>query len=178
MIMDGALKESSNFWERSEAWLSKIEDVINYGVSLLSLFVLFWISASVLSRNLFNYPFQGVYETVGLLMVPIVFLPLSYTQRFQGHVRVDLVLNYFKKRSQALIESFLALICFLCFLTVIQRVVVHAVHLWNVGETDPAAFDMPLYPFYLIGIIGLLLLLARFLLEFVLWIQKYSKGVE
>ena len=51
------------------------------------------LGCGIFSRYLFNSPLPGVYDIVQLLLVWVVFLSLSYTQREKRHIRVEIILS-------------------------------------------------------------------------------------
>jgi len=73
--------------------LRVIEQVLMAGSVLVILFVTLFVCAEVVMRYGFNSPIPGHLEGSELLMPPIVFLALSYTQATHGHVGMDLVLE-------------------------------------------------------------------------------------
>ena len=61
--------------------------------TLIILFVMGFVGAEVTMRYAFNSPIPGHLELSELMMPPIVFLALSYTQATHGHVGMDLLLD-------------------------------------------------------------------------------------
>lgn len=70
---------------------------IEYGMVGTSILVILgmmaFVSAEVVMRYGFNSPIPGHLELSELLLLAIVFLAVSYTQRTHGHVGMDLVLD-------------------------------------------------------------------------------------
>jgi TRAP-type C4-dicarboxylate transport system permease small subunit len=73
--------------------LRVIEYVLLIGAILVTLFVMFFVSAEVLMRYAFDKPIPGHLEGSELMAPIIVFLALSYTQATHGNVGMDLVLD-------------------------------------------------------------------------------------
>jgi TRAP-type C4-dicarboxylate transport system permease small subunit len=73
--------------------LRVVEYVLLVGAVLVTLFVMFFVSAEVLMRYAFDSPIPGHLEGSELAAPIIVFLALSYTQATHGHVGMDLVLD-------------------------------------------------------------------------------------
>jgi TRAP-type C4-dicarboxylate transport system permease small subunit len=67
---------------------------------VIILFVMAFVGAEVLMRYAFNAPIPGHLELSELMMPPIVFLAISYTQSTHGHVGMDLVLEALPERSR------------------------------------------------------------------------------
>ncbi|MFV0297967.1 MAG: TRAP transporter small permease [Hyphomicrobiaceae bacterium] len=60
---------------------------------MLILFLLFYVSMEVIRRYGFNSPQPGHLELSELIILGVVFLAISYTQRTHGHVGMDLFLE-------------------------------------------------------------------------------------
>jgi TRAP-type C4-dicarboxylate transport system permease small subunit len=73
--------------------LLAVELVLVAGSVLVILFVMAFVGAEVMMRYAFNAPIPGHLELSELMMPPIVFLALSYTQATHGHVGMELVLQ-------------------------------------------------------------------------------------
>lgn len=166
-------KEESLFLDR---WFSKIENIATGAVAITCFLILFWIVGSVFSRSFFNYPLQGVYELVALLMIPVAFLPLSYTQRFREHIRIDFLISRLSGRAYSVLETIIMVLCLIVFSIVLPQIIKHAIGLWEVGENDPGAFDVPIWPFYFFAVFGVILLMVRFLIDAIQSIQKLFKA--
>jgi TRAP-type C4-dicarboxylate transport system permease small subunit len=71
--------------------------VIEYALTGISVLVILgmmlFVSAEVMMRYGFNAPIPGHLELSELLILAVVFLAISYTQRTHGHVGMDLVLD-------------------------------------------------------------------------------------
>ncbi len=73
--------------------LRVVEYALLIGAVLVTLFVMFFVSAEVLMRYAFDKPIPGHLEGSELAAPIIVFLAISYTQATHGHVGMDLVLD-------------------------------------------------------------------------------------
>ncbi len=60
---------------------------------LMILGLMFYVAVEVLMRYGFNSPQPGHLELSELIIIAVVFLAVSYTQRTHGHVGMDLVLD-------------------------------------------------------------------------------------
>jgi TRAP-type C4-dicarboxylate transport system permease small subunit len=70
-----------------------VEYALVMGSVLVILFVTAFVGAEVIMRYAVNAPIPGHLELAELMMPPIVFLALSYTQATRGHVGMDLLLD-------------------------------------------------------------------------------------
>jgi len=87
--------------------VSALERALNYvAVGLIILFM-FFSTAAVSSRYLFNEPLWGYIDIAEIIMVIVVFFGLAYTQWAGGHVRVELfITNWIKGRLHHVTEAF------------------------------------------------------------------------
>ena len=74
------------------AW--RIENALSLISATLILFTMLLVSAEVISRKFFNMPIPGQLELGELLMPPIIFLAIAYTQSTGGHVRMTIVIDH------------------------------------------------------------------------------------
>ena len=174
--MDEQVKEKKRGLFSVDRWFSKIEDIVTGTGAIICSLVIFWIVVAVFSRSFFNYPLQGVYEFIALLMIPIVFLPLSYTQRFKGHIRVDFLISRLRGRAYTVMEIVMTLLALIAFFIVTTQIIKHAISLWQVGESESGAFYVPIWPFYIPAALGGILLIVRFFIDTVQSIQKLFKA--
>jgi TRAP-type C4-dicarboxylate transport system permease small subunit len=70
-----------------------VEYALVMGSVLVILFVTVFVGTEVIMRYAVNAPIPGHLELAELMMPPIVFLALSYTQATRGHVGMDLLLD-------------------------------------------------------------------------------------
>lgn len=84
---------------------NKVDQILAYIASfaLFSMMLLIFINA--VSRFLFNKPITGVIEFTGeYLMVMVVYLAMSFTQKNGGHVKVELLQKFLSVRIKALLD--------------------------------------------------------------------------
>jgi len=76
-------------------------EALETGLNLLSAVILFllmfYVTAEVGMRYLLNRPLPGHLEASELLIVPAVFLALSYVQARRGHVGMDILRDRFRE---------------------------------------------------------------------------------
>jgi len=82
----------------------RIVDIVGY-VSLIALVAMMFVTtADVFSRYLFNKPILGSIELTELLMVTIAGLSLAWCTLKSGHIRVDIIISMFSKKTNRLID--------------------------------------------------------------------------
>jgi TRAP-type C4-dicarboxylate transport system permease small subunit len=69
-----------------------VENIFSFYLNGLIIgFVMFFISTEIICRYFFNFSFLGVMDIVELTMLVIAFASLSGVQRYERHIKVDLV---------------------------------------------------------------------------------------
>lgn len=85
------------------------EDAVIKAVSSVGCWLVFVmalvLTVNVLGRFLFSKPVLGTIEIVELLLIIIAALSVPYTAMKRGHVRVDVLLPHFSRRTQAILAS-------------------------------------------------------------------------
>jgi len=109
----------------------------------------------VVGRYFFNNPIKGTWELIGFLLICAGTWGLGYCQMERGHISVNIILNRFSQRVQAIILSFTYLIGLAAFSIVCWRMFMLSYKYFtmprgNVSDT----LELPLAPFMLILSIG------------------------
>jgi TRAP-type C4-dicarboxylate transport system permease small subunit len=92
-----------------------IENVLLVICGVIFMGMMFLGTADVLGRYAFDSPILGSQELMQVGMGALVMLGWAYTQKEDGHIKVDLFLNMFPKRVQQVLNvamTFLALFLF------------------------------------------------------------------
>ena len=126
---------------------------INYaGMAAIS-FVMMLVVVEVISRKAFSQPVLGAYELVEFGMVTMVVLAFAYTQMLKGHIDVELIVEKFPLRMQAILETFTNLICLGFWGVIAYQAFYHMADQQYKGITS-ANLLVPIWPFVLILAIG------------------------
>lgn len=151
--------------------LTKIERMLLSIGSFALLIMMFLVGIDVMGRNLINKPLLGSEEITEILMVIAIYFGISYTQRFKGHVGMDLFINnvfkgLIRKVAFTIIMSmsifitlFLSYYTFLNFIESYQRGLVSVYLHW------------PIWYLPLVASIGFLILAFRLIIE---WFEEMS----
>jgi C4-dicarboxylate transporter DctQ subunit len=109
-------------WQRlgplvfAENWAAKVETGLNFLGACLIAFIMFFASAGIVLRYVFNAPIYGKVEIIELVMAGVVFFGLAYTQRIGGHVRMSFVIErYLWGRNFHMAESLTLILSLLTF---------------------------------------------------------------
>lgn len=131
-------------------------------------------------RYFFSSPLVGTREVVsGILMVAVVWLSFSRTQRLEGHVRMDLFLQKAPAKAQRITRM-------IGYIVGIGVALVFAITTFGnfmdgLGTRIIGAITLPVWPAWAIACVGSLVFLARLivmLLQTMVEMSHPSKGVS
>lgn len=178
-IVDSSTEEN-NGAEKGQSLFDKIEkSACTLGAIALTLMAVV-LGSGIISRYLFDTPIPGVYDIVQLLLIWVVFLSLSFTQKEERHIRVEIILRRLAPRTRIYFDIGSTIVGFvLCLLMSWQA----AKMAWNsamILEYWPGLLRVPIYPSKIVLCIGIALLTIRFLLDTMKSIRKlrFTGNVE
>jgi C4-dicarboxylate transporter DctQ subunit len=171
-------------WKRSalfrvlERTVSHIEDWMNLASVFIIMFLMFFATTEILGRYLFNSPVPGHVEIVELIMAGVVFFGISYTERVDGHVRMELfVTRVLKGRSYHIAEAITSTLSLFVYLFILIYSFKAAMFSYHVGDTTTYIY-WPTWPSKLAIPIGSFILCIRFTIEIIQHIAQVIVGVE
>lgn len=142
-------------------------DKVLASISAITLFMMMmWIFIDVVLRSLLNSPLQGTVEITGeYLMVILVYLMISNTHKFQGHVTVDVIQKKMSESIKKIAKLFTNLIsaiffAIICVLNFQEGLDYLAQNINSIG-----ILDYPLAPALFIISLGLAMITLRLLIE-------------
>lgn len=144
---------------------NKITDYMVIFAGILLIFSMISISAEVISRYLFNYPFGWVTEICEYSLVYITFLVASWVLKQEKHIKMDLVFNRLNPRLQLLLNIWTsiisAIVCLILFLFGLRVT-------WELLITryfTPTILEIPKFIIIAIIFIGSFTLFIQFLIR-------------
>lgn len=155
-----------------------IEDYLNLSSVLIIMFLMFFASAEILGRYIFNRPIPGHVEIVELIMAGVVFFGIAYTERVGGHVRMELfVTRVLKGRAYHVAEAITTTLSLFVYTFILIYTFRFALLSLKMGDvtvylywpTWPSKFAIPL---------GSLFLCIRFIIEIIQHISQAIAGIE
>lgn len=112
------------------------------------------INLDVIGKYLFSHPVPATLEMVTYYyMVAIVFLPIAAIERVNGHIKVDLLVQYLPKRIATVTAAVIMWVAAAYFAALAYRTWFDAIEKFAIGEhimgavmisTWPARFMLPL----------------------------------
>ncbi|HXH82326.1 MAG TPA: TRAP transporter small permease [Candidatus Tectomicrobia bacterium] len=119
--------------------LEALETSLNLLSAAILFFLMFYVTAEVAMRYLFNAPLAGHLEATQLLIAPAVFLALSWVQARRGHVGMDLLHERLSPRARAAVDIVTLAIALATFLAITWFSWASAVEAWEIGDVTPTA---------------------------------------
>ena len=108
--------------------------------------LMFFGFSDIIGRYAFNSPITGANEVSVILMAGLVLFSWAYTQKWEGHVIVDLVISHYSPRAKA-ISQFIALaLSLILFIIIVWQSSLVAVQYAREGYSLQI-LDFPSYPF-------------------------------
>jgi len=147
---------------RLAGWMDAAAARLNWAAAASIVAMIFLTVADVVLR-LFRMPIPGTYEMVGFLGAFIIAFSLAYTASEKGHITVDVLVQLFPRRVQALLDALNELAGAVFFGIIAYAGMGAANDIRNSGEVS-LTLELPLHPI-LYGIAAGCALLALILLR-------------
>jgi TRAP-type C4-dicarboxylate transport system permease small subunit len=144
--------------------LEALETGLNLLSAVILFFLMFYVTAEVAMRYLFNAPLAGHLEAAQLLIAPAVFLALSWVQARRGHVGMDLLHERLAPRGRALADAVTLSLALLTFLVILWFSWESTWSAWEVGDVTPTA-NLPTWWSKAAVPLGVALLCLRLLMQ-------------
>ncbi|MBA7475518.1 hypothetical protein ES707_10889 [subsurface metagenome] len=130
----------------------------------------------VVMRYFFNRPTIWVWEINGFLLCIFIALGGGYTLLVRGHVRVDIVYDFFSTRVKAIMDLITSFFIFLFLGILLWQGVEQGLLSLERLESTHTFFRPPIYPFKIILAIGTFLFLLQAVANFGRYIYIASSG--
>lgn len=113
-------------------------------VTLIALIII--ICMDVIGGKFFDSPFPGFTGVLGMAQLLTISFAMGLTFFAGHHIKVELVLNRFSHRTQAVVNSFTNLLGFILFVLIVWRMFALAVSFEESGQVLDTVY-IPIYPF-------------------------------
>ena len=148
--------------------IDRLNEGVGRSVSWLVLAAAFISALNASVRKAFNTSSNGFLEIQWYLFAAVFLLGAGYTMLRQEHVKIDVVLSRFSRRTQVKIEIFGYLVFLAPFvITVIALVWPLVVKAYNTGEMSSNAGGLIRWPVFALVPVGFSLLLLQGVSEFI-----------
>ncbi|MBN2034925.1 MAG: TRAP transporter small permease [Deltaproteobacteria bacterium] len=123
-------------------------------VGIFSLFILMWlVVVHVAGRYFMDRPVPGAVELIEFLMTFVVFMGFGYGAVMKTNVSVDLFVEKFSKRVQAIIDAVTCLLSIGIISLITWQGMVQAKSLFASGHVS-GVLNIPHYPFLIVLVVG------------------------
>lgn len=172
MAGNSAVREDDSLLSRLDRKLLKLETFLALisGFAVFSLMIFAVVSVS--GRNAINQPLPGYVDWIEQVLPVIAFMGIAYTQRYGGHIRMDIVIGLLKGRALWLAEiiTVLAMLILMIFLVWgswahFDRSFDFAAPMWS--RDSSIDIGIPLWPAKLLAPVAFSVLCLRLILQ--LW---------
>ncbi len=119
--------------------LERLETALNLVSALILFALMFYVTAEIFMRYLFNHPLPGHLELTQLLIAPAVFLALSWVQARRGHVGMDLLYEKLPPRGRAAADCLTLTLALVTFAVITWFSSQSTWTAWEVGDVTPTA---------------------------------------
>lgn len=157
--------------------LTGLETVLNLVSSTVLFLLMFYVTAEVFMRYLFNHPLPGHLELTQLLIAPSVFLALSYVQNHRGHVGMDMLRDRLSERARHVVDAITLAVALVAFGILTYFSWVEARTAWEMGDVTPTAY-IPTWWSKMAVPVGCALLSVRILFQLVSAVKFAARGGE
>jgi len=158
--------------------LRHIEDWLNLASVFIIMFLMFFASAEVIGRYVFNHPIPGHLEIVELIMAGVVFFGVAYTERTGGHVRMELfVTKVLRGRSYHIAETITTAASLLAFIFILIYTTKSSWDAYQFGDVTADAY-LPTWPSKFAIPFGSFFLCIRFAIEIIQHLSQAIAGGE
>ena len=145
------------------AW--RIENALSLVSASLILLAMLLVSAEVISRKFFNAPIPGQLELGELLMPPIIFLAIAYTQSTGGHVRMTIVIDHLPSGWRHFTEITVKVLAILVYAVLCFYSAKYAYRAWQFHDVTMSPPYFVIWPSAIMVPIGMFLVTLRVYLE-------------
>lgn len=180
----GTVQEGTPVWKKwksfvvFDAGLRHIEDWLNLASVFIIMFLMFFASAEIIGRYVFNAPIPGHVEIVELIMAGVVFFGVAYTERTGGHVRMELfITKVLKGRGYHMSEVITTAASLFVFIFILIFTTKSS---WNAVVIGDVTADLyiPTWPSKFAIPVGCFFLCIRFAIELIQHLSQVIKGGE
>lgn len=147
-------------------FIDKAEYAIAYiaGVTLLIMMLLIFFDVS--SRSIFGISIRGTLDITGeYLMVIIIYLSISYTQKHKEHISVELFRNKFGDKVNNVFGIFSNILAIACLSILGYSNLLRGIDRFTNDIRSAGILDYPIAPAFFIISIGIFFLIIRLVID-------------
>jgi TRAP-type C4-dicarboxylate transport system permease small subunit len=153
----------------------KIEKFLQIIAQVFVLILMLITVANIVGRFL-GFPMVGAIELSLLLLVFIVFLGLAYTQYQNGHVRVEIVVDWLSGGTREVVEIIALIISLAILCVMLWQTGLEGFTAFQVKTYQPGLISFPTWPGKLIIPIGLLFFVIQVIIQILERLSKFKSA--
>jgi TRAP-type transport system small permease protein len=146
--------------------MSRLTKSMNYLGSLVLLLMMFLTMTDVVLRKLFNQAILGTVELSSFMLVIVIFFTLADTEMNNGHVKVDLFVRKWSRRSQGGVDMATQLISTIVSGMITWSMLRYSLRMKTSREVSQDLW-IPIYPFVYLAAFGCAVLTLALLIKFI-----------
>jgi TRAP-type C4-dicarboxylate transport system permease small subunit len=144
---------------------------------ILLLFLMLLDTIDPLGRYIFNHPIAGTVEISKVLMGAMVLLSWAYTQRNEGHVAIDMLLNRYPFRVRGIVKTIFLSAALALFILIIWRSTIIAFQ-YTQQQRVTAILNLPDGLFHFFVPTGAFFLCLEFIVQIITNVAEIKKGKQ
>ena len=121
---------------------------------------------SVLGRVIFKKPVLGLVDMVSLIFALTCVFAFCYTEKEEGHVRMDLLIQNAPRIGKIILHTITGVIAILVLVFIMAAMYSHAVKTFAAGNIS-LTIGIPYFPFVLVTAISITFFLVTIVLNFI-----------
>jgi len=135
-----------------QRWIPPLSGVMNHIASVVLFLMMVLTILDVVLRKLASKSILGTVELSEFMLVAVVFFALAHTEVLDGHVKVDLILGRFSRRTQGIVDMCTQFICFVLSLLITWSSFTYS-ETMRLSKEVTQDLLLPKYPFiYIVGV--------------------------
>ncbi len=139
--------------------------MLNIGTAILAILGV-WVFSDAMGRYLFNHPIPGTLEICEeILMILLVFFSMSYCQKVDGHVKVELFRQYIPEKILHILDRVMELVVAFYVLMVVYTAIQQFNTAVLLHSTSRGVLAYPLAPIYMLVAFGMAVFFIRLIFE-------------
>lgn len=148
--------------------IDRINEFVTKYVQWLVLVLVFTLVYEVIMRYIFRSPTLWSFDVSYMSASIFIMLGMGYTLQQQGHVNIDIIVEKFSRRTQAVFNIiFMLLLFFPLWFSIMDVFIPHLIRSWAIGErASVGTWLPPIYPFKTWLLAGMVLLFLQGISEF------------
>jgi TRAP-type C4-dicarboxylate transport system permease small subunit len=156
-----------------------ISKISNWGTVVAAVFlsvIALLITTSVVGRA-FHIALPGTFDLVETLVVVAIAFALVYGQLEDRHLRADIAIERLKGRARSAVESFLGVLNFVYWSTLLCAAVVMMWRKWGTEETTDV-LNVPVVPFRGVWVFALIIMVLLLVFKLIHHVSALIRGGE